>query len=44
MPQFVVNPHRFDPYEQFKFRLKWDGRYVPGVCYVSGLCRRTEVV
>lgn len=44
MPQFVVNPHRFDPYKQFKFRVKWDGRYVPDVCYVSGLRRRTEVV
>jgi hypothetical protein len=44
MPQFSVNPTRFDPYKQFKFRVKWDGRYVPGICQCSGLSRRTEVV
>ena len=44
MPQFSVNPNRFDPYKQFKFRVKWDGRYVPGICQCSGLKRRTEVV
>jgi trehalose/maltose hydrolase-like predicted phosphorylase len=26
MTQFTVNPHRFDPYKNFKFRVKWDGR------------------
>jgi len=41
---FPVNVHRFDPYKQFKFRVKWDGRYVSGVCKVSGLHRETEVV
>ena len=41
---FYVNPHRFDPYKQFKFRVKWDGRYVPGIMRVSGLNRKTEVV
>ena len=25
MAQFTVNPQRFDPYKNFKFRLKWDG-------------------
>ena len=44
MPQFVVNPNRFDPYKQFKFRVTWDGRHVPGICCVSGLRRTTEVV
>lgn len=44
MPPFTVNPHRFDPYRQFKFRVKWDGRYVAGVSRVSPLRRRTEVV
>jgi hypothetical protein len=29
--QFSVNPQRFDPYKNFKFRVKWDGRYVAGV-------------
>lgn len=44
MPQFSVNTQRFDPYKNFKFRVKWDGRYVAGVSKVSGLRRRTEVV
>jgi phage tail-like protein len=42
--QFVVNTHRFDPYKNFKFRVKWDGRYVAGVSKVSALKRTTEVV
>lgn len=44
MPEFSVNPHRRFPYKQFKFRVKWDGKYVPGVTKVSGLKRRTEVI
>ena len=44
MAQFSVNPHRFDPYKNFKFRIKWDGRYVAGVSKVSALKRSTEVV
>ncbi len=44
MAQFTVNTHRFDPYKNFKFRVKWDGRYVAGVSKVSGLKRTTEVV
>ncbi len=44
MAEFSVNPGRFDPYKEFKFRVKWDGRYIPGVCRVSGLRRTTEVV
>lgn len=44
MVQFTVNPTRFDPYKNFKFRLKWDGRYVAGVSKVSALKRTTEVV
>jgi phage tail-like protein len=44
MTQFTVNPHRFDPYKNFKFRVKWDGRYVAGVSKVSALKRTTEVV
>jgi phage tail-like protein len=44
MVQFSVNPHRFDPYKNFKFRVKWDGRYVAGVSKVSALMRTTEVV
>lgn len=44
MAQFAVNPTRFDPYKNFKFRVKWDGRYVAGISKVSGLKRTTEVV
>ncbi len=44
MAQFSVNTHRFDPYKNFKFRVKWDGRYVMGVSKVSALKRTTEVV
>jgi phage tail-like protein len=44
MAEFVVNPQRFDPYKNFKFRLRWDGRYVAGVSKVSALKRTTEVV
>ncbi len=44
MAQFSVNPQRFDPYKNFKFRVKWDGRYVAGISKVSALKRSTEVV
>jgi phage tail-like protein len=44
MPQFTVNPDRVDPYKNFKFRVKWEGRYVAGVSKVGGLKRTTEVV
>ncbi len=44
MAQFSVNAQRFDPYKNFKFRVKWDGRYVAGVSKVGGLKRSTEVV
>ncbi len=44
MAQFSVNPTRFDPYKNFKFRVKWDGQYVAGVSKISALKRSTEVV
>ena len=44
MAQFTVNPSRFDPYKNFKFRVKWDGRYVAGISKVGALKRSTEVV
>ena len=44
MAQFTVNAQRFDPYKNFKFRVKWDGRYVAGVSKISALRRTTEVV
>jgi phage tail-like protein len=44
MAQFSVNTNRFDPYKNFKFRVKWDGRYVAGISKVGALKRTTEVV
>ena len=44
MAEFTVNPKRFDPYKNFKFRVKWDGRYVAGISKVSALKRTTQVV
>jgi phage tail-like protein len=44
MAEFTVNAQRFDPYKNFKFRVKWDGVYVAGVSKVSALKRTTEVV
>jgi phage tail-like protein len=42
--EFTVNTSRFDPYKNFKFRIKWDGRYVAGISKVSALKRTTEVI
>jgi len=44
MAQFSVNAQRFDPYKNFKFRVKWDGRYVAGISKVGALKRTTEMV
>jgi phage tail-like protein len=44
MAQFTVNTARLDPYKNFKFRVKWDGRYVAGLSKCSALKRTTEVV
>jgi phage tail-like protein len=44
VPQFTVNTNRFDPYKNFKFRVRWDGLVVAGVSKVSALKRTTEVV
>jgi phage tail-like protein len=42
--QFSVNPQRFDPYKNFKFRVKWDNQYVAGASKMSALKRTTEPV
>jgi phage tail-like protein len=44
MAQFTVNAQHFDPYKNFKFLVKWDGRSVAGVSKVGMLKRTTEVV
>jgi phage tail-like protein len=42
--QRVVGQTRFDPYKNFKFRVKWDGRYVAGFSKVSALEGSTGIV
>lgn len=44
MAQFSVNAQRYDPYKNFKFRVKWDGRYVAGISKVGALKRSTDMV
>jgi phage tail-like protein len=44
MAQFSVNAQRFDPYKNFKFRVKWDGRYVAGISKAGALKRSSELV
>ena len=44
MAEFTVNAQRYDPYKTYKFRVKWDGKYVAGVSKVGALKRTTEVV
>jgi phage tail-like protein len=43
MAKFTVNAHRFDPYRNFKFRIKIDNKYVAGLSRCSALRRTTEV-
>lgn len=44
MAQFTVNAQRFDPYKNFKFLVKWDGKTVAGISKISALKRTTEIV
>ena len=44
MTQFTVNASRFDPYKNFKFRVKWDNRFVAGISKIGALKRTTKVV
>jgi phage tail-like protein len=44
MAQFSVNAQRFDPYKNFKFKVKFGEKYVAGISKVSALKRTTEVV
>ena len=44
MATFTVNSQRFDPYKNFKFRIRWDGRFVAGISKVGALKRSTEMV
>src|SRR5688572_24829961 len=42
--QFVVNAYRYDPYKNFKFRVRWDGKVVAGLSKISLLKQSTEPV
>jgi phage tail-like protein len=44
MAEFIINTQRLVPYSNFKFRVKWDGKYVAGVSKVGALKRTTEVI
>jgi phage tail-like protein len=43
-PLFPASPWRTDPYKNFRFRVKWDGKVVAAVSKVSALKRTTEVI
>lgn len=42
MAKFSVNSERFDPYRNFKFKIKWDNQYVAGLSKCSALKKTTE--
>jgi phage tail-like protein len=42
--QFEVNTHRFDPYKNFKFKVKWDGKYVAGLSKMTALKKTTKLI
>jgi len=44
MAKFTANPQRFDPYRNFKFRIKIDNVYVAGLSKCSALKKTTEKV
>ena len=44
MAQFTVNTHRFDPYRNFRFKIKWDNKYVAGMTKCSALKKTTEAI
>ena len=44
MAKFTVNPKRYDPYRNFKFKIKIDNVYVAGLCKCSALKKTTEMV
>lgn len=44
MPSVSASSQPPDPYMNFKFRVKWNGKYVAGISKVSNLKRSTETV
>jgi phage tail-like protein len=39
-----ASTNRFDPYRNFRFKVKWDGQYVAGLTKMGALRRTTEMV
>ncbi len=44
MARMTAQTNRFDPYRNFRFRVKWDGQYVAGLTKMGALKRTTEMV
>ena len=44
MARMSLSTNRFDPYRNFRFRVKWDGLYVAGLSRMTALRRTTEMV
>jgi phage tail-like protein len=44
MARMTPTTDRFDPYRNFRFRVKWDGQYVAGMTKMGALKRTTEMV
>jgi len=44
MAKFTTNSQRYDPYRNFKFKIKIDNQYVAGLSKCSALKKTTEMV
>ncbi len=44
MARMTPQTNRFDPYRNFRFKVKWDGQYVAGLTKMGALKRTTEMV
>jgi phage tail-like protein len=44
MAQLAANAQRFDPYKNFRFRVKWGGRTVAGMSKVGAISLTTDMV
>jgi phage tail-like protein len=42
-PQFSANAAPWDPYRNYRFKLKWNGDYVAGISKMSALTRATQI-
>lgn len=44
MPRLMPSTNRFDPYRNFRFKVKWDNLYVAGLSKMTALKRTTEML